>query len=88
MKDALPPVPPLFQMLRAAAGSSWQEAYTVWNMGARLEAVVPHEHAEVCRAVAADCGIAATISGQVEPSDGPQHEVVIDGEHGRFVYAG
>ncbi|MDA3960507.1 MAG: phosphoribosylformylglycinamidine cyclo-ligase [Planctomycetota bacterium] len=86
VKDALLPVPPLFTMLREASGTSWQEAYTVWNMGARLEAIVPADKADICLAVAKDCAIEAVISGRVEQADGPKHEVVISTEQGTFRY--
>ena len=51
-KHNLLPVAPLFEALREASGTSWQEAYTVWNMGARLEAIVPAAAADACLAVA------------------------------------
>ena len=86
VKDALLPVPPLFAMLREASGTSWEEAYTVWNMGARLEAVLPEIHAATCVQLAADCGIEAVVAGRVEQADGPAHEVELHSPHGTFRY--
>ena len=41
VKNNLLPCPPLFRMLKEATGQDWAEMYSVYNMGARLEAIVP-----------------------------------------------
>ena len=40
VKDNLFPVPPLFALLKKVRGISWEEMYTTYSMGHRLEAVV------------------------------------------------
>lgn len=86
VKDDLLPTPPLFRMLQEVSGTSWREAYTVWNMGARLEAVVSEERTADCLAVAERCGIAARVHGRVEASDDETNEVIIIGEGGEHRY--
>ena len=46
MKDNLPTPPPLFRMLQQATGMAWKECYQVFNMGVRLEAIVPEQHVQ------------------------------------------
>lgn len=82
VKDRLPAVPPLFRVLVDTCGTSWREAYAVWNMGARLEAVVDEAGVDACLAVARTCAVDAAASGHVELADGPDNEVVIHTEGG------
>lgn len=86
VKDAPFAVPPLFRYLQHASGCTWQEAYTVWNMGWRLEAIVPEPQVARCVELAAACGIAAQRVGFVEPAAGPAHEVVIHTAEGTYRY--
>jgi phosphoribosylformylglycinamidine cyclo-ligase len=87
IKDGLPPVPPLFQLIQQAAGVSWQEMYSVYNMGVRLEVIVPEHQVETCLQLGTACGIPAGVIGRIEESSGPENEVVITSEHGEFHYA-
>ncbi|MCF8451280.1 MAG: phosphoribosylformylglycinamidine cyclo-ligase [Taibaiella sp.] len=84
VKHNLLPVPPLFTMIQESAGTDWREMYQVFNMGQRLEIFTDKETAAGIIAIAAGFGIKAQISGYVE--DAPKKEVVIESQHGRFVY--
>jgi phosphoribosylformylglycinamidine cyclo-ligase len=86
IKDNLLPIPPLFTMLVEASGMTWQEAYAVFNCGARLEFIVAPHLADKIIAISQDCGLAAQISGRVEDRDQPGNEVVISGSHGTYTY--
>jgi phosphoribosylformylglycinamidine cyclo-ligase len=86
VKDAPFPVPPLFRYLQEASGCTWKEAYTVWNMGWRLEAVLPQAQVATCIRLAEACGIAAQQVGHVESAAGAAHEVLIRGEGGEHRY--
>ena len=86
VKDAMPPPPPVFRMLIEASGTSLREAYTVWNMGVRLEAIVAPARAQACLDAAKACGIAAGITGRVEASGQPGNEVVVAAGGERFIY--
>lgn len=86
VKDNVIDTPPLFKMLQSATNQSWSEMYSVFNMGARLEAVVPAALAETCIAISKACGIHAQQSGYVEASGSKNNEVVIHGEGGVHTY--
>lgn len=86
IKDNLFPVPPLFAAIQAGSQQGWAEMYSVYNMGHRLEAVVPEARAEACLATARTCGIEARVVGHVEAGEGPEREVVVRSPHGEFTY--
>jgi phosphoribosylformylglycinamidine cyclo-ligase len=86
IKDRLFPVPPLFALLKDATGQSWAEMHSVYNMGHRLEAVVPEDRVATCLAAAKDCRIDAHIVGRVEENDQPGNVVVVRTAHGEFIY--
>ncbi|MBA3685363.1 MAG: phosphoribosylformylglycinamidine cyclo-ligase, partial [Planctomycetes bacterium] len=86
VKDALFPVPPLFAMLKEATGQSWAEMHSVYNMGHRLEAVLPERQVATCLAVARDCRIDAQVVGRVEDRGQPGNEVLVRTAHGEFAY--
>lgn len=84
VKHNLLPVPPLFNMIQESAGTEWREMYQVFNMGQRLEIFTDEVTAQGIIAIAGSYGIQAQVSGYVE--DAPKKEVVIESQHGRFVY--
>ncbi|MFI5196769.1 MAG: AIR synthase-related protein, partial [Chitinophagales bacterium] len=84
VKNNLLPVPPLFNMIQASAGTDWKEMYQVFNMGQRLEIFTDKDTAEGIIAIAKGFNIDARVSGYVEKSE--KKEVVIEGEHGNFSY--
>jgi phosphoribosylformylglycinamidine cyclo-ligase len=84
IKDNLLPVPPLFKMIQASAGTDWREMYQVFNMGQRLEIYTDPETAAAIVEIAAGFGIDAVVSGRVEAA--ARKEVVIEGPYGQFVY--
>ena len=84
VKDNLFPIPPLFRLIQAESGTSWQEMYKVFNMGHRLEIYLSEEHAQRVIEISETFGIAAQVIGRVEAFDGKQ--VTIESEVGTFVY--
>ena len=66
VKDAPFPVPPLFAALKEGTGNSWAEMYSVFNMGWRLEAIVPAHAVDACLQAAAAARIEARVVGRVE----------------------
>lgn len=86
VKDTPLPVPPLFQALKEATGQSWAECYSVYNMGCRLEAIMPAAYAEAAIAVAAKCGIHAQLVGRVESTGSEMREVVVSTPDGPVTY--
>ncbi len=86
IKDNLLPVPPLFKLLKNSTGQEWAEMYSVYNMGARLEAILPAKHAETCISIAKACGIDAVISGRVEAATSNDNTLTITAEGGTHTY--
>ncbi|SFD15329.1 AIR synthase related protein [Spirosoma endophyticum] len=84
IKDNLFPIPPLFRLIQAESGTSWQEMYKVFNMGHRLEVYLSETYAQQVIDVANSFGIEAQIIGRVEAYDGKQ--VTIQSEVGNFIY--
>ncbi len=69
VKDNLFELPPLFEMIQAQSGSSWEEMYKVFNMGNLLEFYTDEKTAESLIAIAKSFGIAAQVVGRVEPNE-------------------
>jgi phosphoribosylformylglycinamidine cyclo-ligase len=89
IKDNLFPIPPLFRLIQAESGTSWQEMYKVFNMGHRLEVYLPEEHAQRVIEIARSFGIDAQVIGRVETYSGEEpgrRSVTITSEAGTFVY--
>lgn len=84
IKDNLFPIPPLFRMIQAESGTSWQEMYKVFNMGHRLEVYLSAEYAKRVIEIAQSFGIDAQVIGYVEACQGKR--VTIKTEAGEFVY--
>ena len=84
VKNNLLPIPPLFNMIQAAAGTGWKEMYQVFNMGQRLEIFTDKDTAASIIAIAKSFNIDAQISGYVEKAQ--QKEVVIESKYGNFSY--
>ncbi len=84
VKNNLLPIPPLFNMIQQSAGTEWKEMYQVFNMGQRLEIFTDKDTAAGIIEIARSFNIDAQVSGYVEAAE--KKEVVIESEHGRFVY--
>ena len=84
VKDNLFPIPPLFKLIQAESGTSWQEMYKVFNMGHRLEVYLSEAHAQRVIEIAQSFGIDAQIIGHVEANEGKK--VTVKSEFGEFVY--
>ena len=84
IKDNLFSIPPLFQLIQAESGTSWQEMYKVFNMGHRLEVYLSKENAQRVIEIAQSFRIDAQVIGRVEAYEGKR--VTIQSEVGTFVY--
>jgi phosphoribosylformylglycinamidine cyclo-ligase len=85
IKDNLFATPPLFSLIQRHGDVPWEEMFTVFNMGHRLEACVPAGAAEEVIAAAAEIGIAAQVIGRVTSGE-RESEVVISSPYGTFHY--
>jgi phosphoribosylformylglycinamidine cyclo-ligase len=84
VKNNLFPIPPLFKLIQAESGTSWQEMYKVFNMGHRLEVYLSETHAQRVIEIAQSFGIDAQIIGHVEANEGKK--VTVKSESGEFMY--
>lgn len=84
IKDNLFPIPPLFRLIQAESGTSWQEMYKVFNMGHRLEIYLPETYAGRVIELAQSFGIDAQVIGRVEAAEHKQ--VTVRGEVGEYRY--
>lgn len=70
IKDNLPAMPPLFEMIARESGADADELYKVFNMGHRMEIYTAEDTAEDIIALAREMGVDAQVIGRVE--DRPQ----------------
>jgi phosphoribosylformylglycinamidine cyclo-ligase len=85
IKDNLFDLPPLFSLIQEQSGTSWREMYQVFNMGHRFEIyIAPHQAEEIIE-IARSFGVDARMIGRVESAE--EKEVVIEGEHGQYLYS-
>ncbi|MCU0338366.1 MAG: AIR synthase-related protein [Spirosomaceae bacterium] len=84
VKNNLFPIPPLFRLIQAESGTSWQEMYKVFNMGHRLEIYLSEAHAQRVIEIAQSFGIEAQLIGYVEAHS--TKKVTIQSEFGAFEY--
>lgn len=83
-KDNLLPIPPLFQMLKDATGSTYKEMYSVFNMGHRMEFYVNEKHAQEIIDISNSFGIDAQIIGRVEEAE--KKGLTIKNDAGEYQY--
>jgi phosphoribosylformylglycinamidine cyclo-ligase len=69
VKDALPPVPPVFDLIQEQSGSESKEMYQVFNMGCRLEVICDPTAAQNLIRLAAAYNIQGWVTGRIEKSD-------------------
>ncbi len=78
IKDNLFDTPPLFRLIQAASGATWQEMYKVFNMGHRLEIYTNPETAQAVIETAAEFGVEGKIIGKCESA--AQNRLTLIGE--------
>lgn len=72
IKDNLFDTPLLFDIIQKQSGTSWNEMFSVFNMGHRMELYVDAEVAGDIIALSKEFGVDAKIIGYVEGSDKPR----------------
>jgi len=84
-KNNLMPIPPLFKFLQEARDLPWLEMFSGYNMGHRLEAVLPKNRAKESIILARSSGIEADIIGKVRKRRS-KDRVIIKSDQGTFRY--
>ncbi len=82
-KNNLFSTPPLFKIIQAQSGTSWEEMYQVFNMGHRMEIYTNPKAAEEIIAIAKSFNLGAQIIGEVKPSENGLRWK-LSGENGTF----
>ncbi len=78
VKDALFPVPRVFQIIQESSNASWREMYQVFNMGHRMEIICPPAVADQFIDVSRKYRVDAKIVGKCERSpDNANHVTII-----------
>lgn len=80
IKDNLPDVPPVFDIIRQSSHADSREMYQVFNMGCRLEIFTDPASADALIAAGKAFGIDAKITGRVEPSQKKELLLQVNGE--------
>lgn len=84
VKDNMFDTPLLFKMIQESSGTSWEEMYSVFNMGHRMEIYTDPAAAAEIIDIAAGLGVDARIVGYVEKSDAPK--LTIKNAGAEYVY--
>ncbi|RMG44406.1 MAG: phosphoribosylformylglycinamidine cyclo-ligase [Candidatus Dadabacteria bacterium] len=86
IKDDLFEVPAVCKAIQNSLNVPWQEMYTVFNMGHRMEIVCPQSAAKEVISISESFEIAARIVGYVEKSSTDRNQLVIKSPQGVFEY--
>lgn len=78
--------PPLFRLIADEAQVSWQEMYSVFNMGHRMEIYCPPDEVAKIVELAAQVGIDARQIGDVEASAADDNRLTITSPEGELRY--
>ena len=84
VKNSLFATPPVFSLIQAESGTSWEEMYQVFNMGHRMELYVKENIATDVIKIARYFDLDAKVIGYCENMS--KNMLTIDGEHGTFTY--
>ena len=80
VKDNLFATPPLFRIIQEESQTPWQEMYSVFNMGHRMELYVDPAGAQEIIEVSKSFNVDAQIIGRVEASEVPLLTIAHEGE--------
>ena len=66
VKNSMMEIPPLFELIKNSSGTDYPEMYQVFNMGSRMEIIVPENLAKEIIEIAGSFKVEAKIIGRVE----------------------
>ncbi|MBD3352375.1 MAG: phosphoribosylformylglycinamidine cyclo-ligase [Candidatus Lokiarchaeota archaeon] len=89
IKNSLFQIPPIFKLIQDSSNTTWKEMYQVFNMGHRMELVVPDELCNSIIHIANQFGVKAKKIGYIASNDANsrQNEVLIESECGTYNYS-
>ncbi len=95
IKDTLFPCPPIFKMIQESLNVPWDEMYSVFNMGHRIEIISPESNYDAIKKIAATFNVESRIIGRVEKAQGNKkfesgdaNTLKITSDKGCFEYQG
>ena len=74
VKDSIIEIPPLFEMIRRSGKTDYAEMFQVFNMGCRMEIILPERYAEEVLTTAGFFNIDAKVVGYVEKNSESDEE--------------
>lgn len=86
IKDNLFPCPPIFKLIQDSLNVPWNEMYSVFNMGHRIEIITPEKNFSTINKIVESFGIESRIIGNVVSSDDSSYKdsLTINSEFGEF----
>ena len=80
VKDNPFPVPPLFDFIRTSTEDiiPWREMFRVFNMGSRLELILPQRYAQSAISIAENFNLKGQITGHCERSEDASNHVLLN----------
>lgn len=89
IKDDLLEIPPIFHVIQDSSNTSWREMFQVFNMGHRLELILPEEFAKKIMQIASQYDVKASIIGhvEIESSLEAKNKLSLSSAYGDFEYS-
>ncbi|HXK48875.1 MAG TPA: hypothetical protein PKW56_00250 [Clostridiales bacterium] len=87
VKDSMMDIPPLFELIRSSSATGYPEMYQVFNMGSRMEIILPEKYAEEVMSAAGSFNIDSKVIGYVDknPDSNESNRVIITAPDGRKI---
>lgn len=88
IKDDMFDIPPVFLMIQESSGVSWKEMHQVFNIGHRMEIIVPNEISQNIIDISEKFKVPAKIIGKVQKSQESEgrNSLLIQSRKGEFQY--
>jgi phosphoribosylformylglycinamidine cyclo-ligase len=87
IKDSLIGIPPLFHLIKNSGNNTYAEMFQVFNMGSRMEIILPEKYAKTVTDIAGSFNIIAKIVGRIEnnPESETHNKVTITDPEGKKI---
>jgi phosphoribosylformylglycinamidine cyclo-ligase len=87
VKDSIIEVPPLFELIRTSSNTAYPEMFQVFNMGCRMEIILPERYAEEVLTLAGFLNVEAKVIGYTEknPDSDTDNKVTITDPDGNKI---
>lgn len=86
IKDNLFETPPIFRMIQESSNTPWKEMYQVFNMGHRMEIVVPEKIKDEIIKISENFDVKAQQIGYIEVNNSDKNKLILSSEFGKFEY--